>query len=108
MKLFDVLGIKHTHICGTLRKDRKHLPKKVISKKLKKGQCVAMHCGNISVCKWKDKRDVYTMLNMHCVMMVPTTNRKGDMKMKPNTVRDYNKHMSASIMQIKCSLTIPV
>ena len=45
-----------------------------------------MQCGNISVCKWKDKLDVYTMSNMHHVMMVSTTNRKGDMKMKPNTV----------------------
>ena len=67
VKLFDVLGITRTHICVTLRKDRKHLPK---------------------------KRDVYTMSNMHRVMMVLMTNRKGNMKMKPKTARDYNKHMS--------------
>ena len=53
-----------------------------------------MQCENISVCKWKDWRDIYTMSNMHRVVMVPTTNRKGYEKMKPNTVHDYNQYMS--------------
>ena len=48
-------------------------------------QCVETQCENISVCKWKDRRDVYTISNMHRVVMVPTTNQKGYDKMKPNT-----------------------
>ena len=53
-----------------------------------------MQCENISVCKWKDRRDVFTMSNMHRVVMAPTKNRRGDVRMKPNTMRDYNQYMS--------------
>ena len=45
-------------LCGTLRKNKKHLPKNVVSSKYKKGQQIAKRKGRIIVQKWKDKRDV--------------------------------------------------
>ncbi|KAK9703402.1 Transposase IS4 [Popillia japonica] len=50
--------------------------------------------GPVTVCKWKDKRDVLTISNMHSVEMVEVSNRNGKVSMKPNIIRDYNKGMS--------------
>ena len=49
---------------------------------------------DITVCKWKDKREVLTMSNAHNPEMVKVSNRRGKEKMKPNIVRDYNNSMS--------------
>ena len=56
--LTEFLSSKGTYIRGTLRKDRKRNPKKVISRKLKKDQMVWKSKGDMTVAKWKDKRDV--------------------------------------------------
>ncbi|GBO98948.1 hypothetical protein EVAR_39166_1 [Eumeta japonica] len=37
---------------------RKNLPKDVTNAKLKRGELAAKSCNDITVCKWKDKRDV--------------------------------------------------
>ena len=42
VKLSDVLGKRSTHICGTFRKDQKHFPKKLISKKEGSMRCHAV------------------------------------------------------------------
>ena len=68
--------------------------KETCVKIIENSQCVALQCENLCVCKWKDRRDVYTTSNMHRVVMVPTSNQKGYKKMKPNTVQDYNRYMS--------------
>ncbi|GBP44057.1 PiggyBac transposable element-derived protein 4 [Eumeta japonica] len=48
-----------THLIGTLRKNRKHFPKAVVSTKLKKNQFIAKESEDgITVLRWKDKRDV--------------------------------------------------
>ncbi|KAK9745739.1 Transposase IS4 [Popillia japonica] len=48
-----------THLIGTIRKNRKGLPKDV-DKKLKKEEVAAMeNKDGITVLKWKDQRDVY-------------------------------------------------
>ena len=49
---------------------------------------------DVSVCKWKDKRDVLTISNAHSPTLIKVTNRLGKEKEKPNTVRDYNDSMS--------------
>uniref|UniRef100_A0A0L8HB68 PiggyBac transposable element-derived protein domain-containing protein n=1 Tax=Octopus bimaculoides TaxID=37653 RepID=A0A0L8HB68_OCTBM len=62
---------RSTYICGTLRSDE------------------------VVVYKWKDKRDVLTISNMHQVEMVDVINRNGKKKSKkPNIVRDYNNGIS--------------
>ena len=50
--------------------------------------------GNITICKWKDKRDVYTISNADVPTMVNVANRNGKVTKKPNLVRDYNAGMS--------------
>ena len=45
--------------------------------------------------KWKDTREVVTISNKHTEpKLVPVTNRRGFEKLKPDSVRDYNRYMS--------------
>lgn len=92
--LTEKMTERSTYIVGTLRSDRKRNPLEVVKKKLKKGEHEWRRSGSVVVCKWKDKRDVLMISNMHKVEMVPVTNRHAQEKMKPNILRDYNNGMS--------------
>ena len=92
--LTKYLSKQKTYITGTLRTDRKRNPESVISKKLKEGEMVWRSLNDITVCKWKDKREVLTISNAHQAEMVSVSNRRGKEKMKPNIVKDYNEAMS--------------
>ena len=85
---------QNTNICGTLRSDRKSNPKEVTKAKLKKGDTVSRSRDGIIVFIWKDKRDVLMISNMHTHKMVEVSNRRGEKKMKPNIIQDYNEGMS--------------
>ncbi|KAJ8967286.1 hypothetical protein NQ314_002959 [Rhamnusium bicolor] len=57
---------RNIHTVGTLRKDRKGLPKDVINANLNKGQiCGKENEDGIIVAKWKDKRDVRILSTYH-------------------------------------------
>lgn len=88
------LGQRKTYICGTLRSNRKGNPSEVILAKLKKGELAFQSCDDITVCKWKDKRDVLVITNKHNVEMVNVRNQNGKISSKPNIVVDYNLGMS--------------
>ena len=92
--LTEYLSKQKTYTTGTLRRDRKRNPESVISKKLKEGEMVWPSLNDITVCKWKDKREVLTISNAHQAEMVSVSNRSGKEKMKPNIVKDYNEAMS--------------
>ncbi|XP_041351080.1 piggyBac transposable element-derived protein 4-like [Gigantopelta aegis] len=81
---------RSTYLCGTLRFDRKENPKDLIKQKLKKGDHVWKWSESVVVCKWKDKREVLTISNMHRIEMVDVRNWNDKLSRKPNTVRDYN------------------
>lgn len=92
--LTKLLTTRKTYVCGTLRSNRKGNPRDVVNRKLKKGECIWQQNGPVTVCKWKDKRDVLSISNMHAVEMVEVCNRNGKISMKPNIIRDYNNGMS--------------
>ena len=50
--------------------------------------------GDMTVAKWKDKRDVLMICNAHIPKVTTVTNRRGNEKQKPNIVKDYNNSMS--------------
>jgi len=53
------LKIKHFTDCvGTLKLNRRNIPKEVKDKKLEKGEIKARHSGPVTVLKWRDKRNV--------------------------------------------------
>ncbi|XP_057292564.1 piggyBac transposable element-derived protein 4-like [Hydractinia symbiolongicarpus] len=85
---------RKTYISGTLRADKKHLPEEVTKKKLKKGEMNFRSSDDISVTKWKDKRDVRMISNAFIPELVETVNRHGKSRQKPNIVDIYNHNMS--------------
>jgi hypothetical protein len=96
VNLAETLLKNETHLVGTLRKNRKHLPEDVKNAKLKTGEYKAKENENgITVMKWKDKRDVLLLSTKHSTKFVTTTNRRGHEKYKPEIVRDYNRTKSA-------------
>lgn len=92
--LAEYLLSEKTGIVGTLRENRKGNPKKFLKTKLKKGEAVWKRKGSVVVTKWKDKRDVRMMSTRHKHQMVETRPRRGEVKLKPQCVLDYNQHMS--------------
>ena len=83
-----------TYICGTLRTDRKSNPKACTKAKVKQGDVISRSIEGVVVAKWKDKRDVLMISNLHSLQMIEVTNRRGEKKMKPNIIKDYNQYMS--------------
>lgn len=88
----DLLNRK-THTVGTLRQNRKGLPKEVTTAKIKKGDIIGKENEKgIVVLKWKDKREVHLLSTYHNLDIVSTgkKNRIGEDIMKPQSVIDYN------------------
>ncbi|CAK1599162.1 unnamed protein product [Parnassius mnemosyne] len=82
---------KQTHLVGTVKKNRRGLPKKVTNTKLKKGHyCAEESRDGITVMKWKDKRDVLVLSTKHSVRFVEIIKR-GQVVKKPQIVLEYNK-----------------
>ncbi|CAG4960467.1 unnamed protein product [Parnassius apollo] len=94
--LAEKLLLEEMHLVGTLRKNRKKLPKDVMNAKLKPGEySAAENDKGIIVMKWRDKRDVSLLSTKHTTKFVTTTNKRGQSKRKPQIVVDYNKAKSA-------------
>ena len=83
-----------TYIYGTFRTDRESNPKECTKAKLKQGDVIGRSREGVVVAKWKDKRDVLMISNLHSLQMIEVTNRRGEKKMKPNIIKDYNQYMS--------------
>lgn len=80
-----------THLIGTIRKNRKGLPKEVVNKKLKKGEVAAMeNKDGITVLKWKDQRDVLILSTKHDDEMVEKNRTR-----IPKVIIDYNQGKSS-------------
>lgn len=90
LSLANYLKDRQTDLCGTLRKNRKDLPKDIINKKIAKGQTIGKQLGNyVTVLKWHDKRDVLMISTCHDDEMTATKSWNGEIK-KPSMVIDYN------------------
>ena len=94
--LFDWLHKNSINCCGTVRKNRKEMPK--FSTKLAKGEVEAKHIDNILAIKWLDRREVCMLTTLHKNQMKKTdkTNRQtGENIMKPHCIVEYNQNMGA-------------
>lgn len=95
VELAQKLLENQTYLIGTLRKNRKGLPKQVIQEKLKKGEITALENDDgVLVMKWKDKRDVLALSTKHSVNYVTVKSKRNPRKtvMKPALIADYNNH----------------
>lgn len=93
--LFKYLHDRSTNACGTVRSNRKNLPK---FKKLKKGEMETQCKGPLLAIKWHDRREVHILTTLHTEEKEATgkTNRMtGEPILKPKAVIDYNKNMGS-------------
>lgn len=94
--LFHRLFSAGTNVCGTVRTNRKNMPKELAKEKIKVGEAVAYSSNHITSMKWKDKRDVCMLSTKHTLDFAETgkVHRKTKTKiLKPTAVIDYNKKM---------------
>lgn len=88
---------KKTFLCGTVRINRKGLPKTFVSTKLKKGQIIGcMNLKGVKIIKWMDKRPVtmLTTVKEHNATLKDTGKLSRVSKqpiMKPECVTMYNE-----------------
>jgi hypothetical protein len=86
---------KKTYCTGTLRSNRKKNPTDVIKKKLNTGESISKYTKDgVCVTKWKDRREVLTISSEYNGELIEATNRRGNVKLKPNQIVQYNKFMS--------------
>lgn len=92
--LAEQLLQRNTHLVGTLNFRRKGNPKRVVEKKLKKGEIYAeMSDTNVLVLKWKDKRELLMISTKHDDS-TKLVHARGGPILKPNVVIDYNNGKS--------------
>ncbi|PNF29671.1 PiggyBac transposable element-derived protein 4 [Cryptotermes secundus] len=93
--LFDDLLDRKINSCGTVRNDRRGMPQDIRPKsmKLKKGDVVTRVKGHLSVVRWKDKRDVYVLTNLHPPPLEGNFRDESGHAVKPHVIEDYNAHM---------------
>ena len=84
--------VHDTDCVGTLRINRKNVPKKVKEKKLKKGEIIARHSGPVMVMNWCDKKNV-TMVSTYHNSKTKTITKRGKEVEKPQCVLYYNSNM---------------
>lgn len=93
-RLARFLHENQTNCCGTVRNNRKEMPK--FTKNLKRGERRCMSTDKIMVLQWRDKRIVHMLTTFHEDTVVTTakTNREtGESIVKPLCIDQYNKNM---------------
>lgn len=90
------LSLHHrkTDLTGTVKSNRKGLPKKQVKEKLEKSEAIVAseEKNRMIYLKWRDKRDVH-LLSTHHTFGYKQVMRKGKEVMVPNLVHDYNLNM---------------
>ena len=93
-KLFDDLYSAHTSATGTVRKNRKGLPRSVTSAKLANKTVIERRRGNLLCVGYKDNKRQPILLSTHAAGGFATiTNSKGKERLLPKIVIAYNKSM---------------
>ena len=96
LELAKHLQAKQTRICGTIRKNRKGLPKRIINKKVSKGEFVHRSTNDgILFVKLEDTKTVHFLSNIHSAEVIATgkRDRQGHLIKKLGLVHQYNRHM---------------
>ena len=90
---------KNTHVVGTLRANKKDIPKEVLNVKLKRGEMIAKEDENgIVVLKWKDTRDVRILSTKHAPIMAPVRSTQSNQS-TPTPQPSMSLHNSAQRSQ---------
>ncbi|XP_050313331.1 piggyBac transposable element-derived protein 3-like [Anthonomus grandis grandis] len=99
LKLLEILRGQDIFACGTIRNNRKGLPKNMKSDKMLERGAADMMVSNtdITYFKWKDNRVVHAASNFHgteetIMQRKDKTGKKCDIT-APCAIKDYNKYM---------------
>jgi len=94
-RLFDDLDGHKINSCGTVWPNRKDMPHDFGPKKLKlkRGDIRAKTRGGLTALVWKDRRDVYTLINMDPPPAEGNFCDDSNRPVKPHIVERYNRHM---------------
>ena len=95
-ELLEELLYRNTVACGTVRANRKGLPKALGKAKLKSGESCFRRKNEMLALRWCDKRAVYMISTMHCAVEVHTGKREyrtGLPIYKPKVIVDYTNKM---------------
>lgn len=91
--LFEFLLSKRTNACGTVRTNRRGLPKFA---KLHQGEVDSYHTNTMLALKWRDRRDVHMLSTMHGAELAEAEKvdwKTGEKKKKPKCVLEHNQKM---------------
>jgi hypothetical protein len=93
--LFHNLTKKKINCCGTVRPNRKGMPRDLEQKnlRLKRGDIRVRTRGDLTALIWKDRRDVHMLTNMHNPPAEGNFCDKNGNAQKPAIVEDYKRHM---------------
>jgi len=86
---------KKTNVTGTVRKNRKGMPK--LTSKLEVGQTESQHTTTMLATRWKDRRDVYMLTTQfeNKMITIGKKDHHGNQVNKPLSVLKYNENMGA-------------
>lgn len=93
-QLCEYLHGQQTGSCGTVRKNRKHMPK--FQERMPRGSVELQKSGKVLAINWHDKRQVSMLTTLHHGHMVDTGKedyRTQERIKKPDVVVDYNINM---------------
>ncbi|KAF2891524.1 hypothetical protein ILUMI_14649, partial [Ignelater luminosus] len=107
-ELYDLLCQLKTDAIGTVRVNRKQLPKSVTQKKLQRGETVGAFKEKLMCLKWHDKKDITMMSTIHSNYMIEMQTKRGDVKHKPLVIIDYNTGMGGVDLSDQYLITLNV
>ena len=92
VKLANNLMNHETHLVGTIRKNRRGVPRDLLfHTKLRRNEFLAArNRRGVTILNWKDKRNVYMISTKHSLQMSEEKTRKG-IKVRPKMITYYNK-----------------
>ena len=102
-KLIEKLFQKGIYGIGTVRANRKQMPKMIDDKQMKRGDCKFLFSGNTMACKWMDNRSVLLLSSalegMNDILSVQRREKGSKTKslvLCPKVVKLYNSGMGGA------------
>ena len=94
IELAKKLVAQNTHLVGTMRSNRRGIPKVLHSKKLHRYEYIAKERNDdLTILKWKDKRDDLLLSTKHSNEIM-VMQKRGNIVIKLTVIVDYNEGKS--------------
>ncbi|XP_066457722.1 piggyBac transposable element-derived protein 4-like [Eleutherodactylus coqui] len=92
--LFKLLHTSSTGACGTIRKNKKGFPQRLVGKQIPKGTSVFFHSDELLAVIFRDRKDVFALSTIHTNATEAVRERgSASDKQKPECIINYNKFM---------------